>query len=418
MFSSLQQVRARLVPIISGQALGLLCGIIGVRLTSSLVAPADYGRYGVFLSFTTLGMWVVHAGLIKYVSRHWAAAPAKAHLLRAILRQWQRKLPWLTLGAIGASVAIGRLTSLSPWIMLAPLFLVISLLSLAALAQAALQAAREHWRDFSVSATGSVSRTFAPLLLFLALGSAAGLYLGFCLHAVLTLIAGSVMMRRHLKPSATAAGSQPVVDQIYTGPLFTFLSLAGWVLAGTNRWITASFFGDVQAGYFMLASNMVIIVPSLIGTSVLQLFQPDLFRMGDHDTADSLRPLARRVDQVAAGFCGTSLLGVLALHAVMPWLVGPLVHKTYLAALIWIIPVGCFGVATMTGHYYQIMLMAARRERACAPVDITTASIFIAGSTLAALGGQTAFMHWLMLTPAIPWLVTRPLARRYYFKPA
>ena len=91
--------RDRLLPITLSQAVGFLCGLAGVKIATRLVSPADYGAYGVFLTFTPLGIWVVHAGLIKFTARHWAASPNRGALLREVLRASGRKLPWLAIFA-------------------------------------------------------------------------------------------------------------------------------------------------------------------------------------------------------------------------------------------------------------------------------------------------------------------------------
>jgi O-antigen/teichoic acid export membrane protein len=43
---------ARLVLITLSQMVGLACGLIGVKIVTRLVPPADYGLYGIFLTFT------------------------------------------------------------------------------------------------------------------------------------------------------------------------------------------------------------------------------------------------------------------------------------------------------------------------------------------------------------------------------
>jgi len=58
-------------------------------------------------------------------------------------------------------------------------------------------------------------------------------------------------------------------------------------------------------------------------------------------------------------------------------------------------------------------LLAARMEKSCAPVDLTTAGILIGGSVIAAFGGKDVFTRWLLYTPLIPWIVTRTLARKF-----
>ncbi len=406
---------SRLTPVVLTQSAGLACGIIGVKLASQYVPPNILGAYGIFMSFTTLGMWVVHAGLLKYVTRHWAAAQSKASFLRQMVALWFAKLPWIVLGSLGAVLAIAKLTDQSSWGLLPSMLIISGVLSLVAMGQTALQVNREHWTDFGVSAIGSMTRTFLPLGLFLLLGSAAGLYAGLTLHILVGLSLVAWVMRRYWRGSKKLGAANLAVDRIYTGSYFTMLALAGWALAGANRWVVAGNFGNIEAGYFTLASNIALIVPTFAGTVMTQLFQPGLFAMGDGITANNRQPLLHRVDAIAAAFCTLSITGILVLNYILPWLIGPLIHINYSAALHWVLPVGLFGTAMIMGQFYHTLLLAARMEKSCAPVDLTTAGILIGGSVLAAAGGKEIFTKWLLFTPLIPWVITRTLARRFLF---
>ena len=73
--------RLRLIPIALAQAFGVGCGVAGVKVNSSLVPPEVLGVYGVFLTLAPIGMWVVHAGLLKFTVRHWASATSRPALL-------------------------------------------------------------------------------------------------------------------------------------------------------------------------------------------------------------------------------------------------------------------------------------------------------------------------------------------------
>lgn len=406
---------SRLTPVLLTQTTGLACGIMGVKLASQYVPPNVLGDYGIFMSFTTLGMWVVHAGLIKYVTRHWAAAESKASFLRQMVALWWAKLPWIVLGSLGAILAIAQLTNQNSWGLLPSMLIISGVLSLVAMGHTALQVNREHWRDFGISAMGSLTRTFLPLGLFLMIGSAAGLYAGLTLHILVGLCLVAWVMRRYWRSSPQTDTKSIQVDQIYTGSYFTILALAGWALSGANRWVVAGNFGNIEAGYFTLASNIALIVPTIAGTVITQLFQPGLFTMGDNITSTNRGQLLHRVDVIAAAFCGLSIAGILTLNYILPWLIGPLIHFNYNASLHWVLPVGLFGTAIIISQYYHTLLLAARMEKSCAPVDLTTAGLLIGGSLLAALGGKEMFTKWLVCTPLIPWTITRTLARRYLF---
>lgn len=391
----------------------------GVKLNSTLVPPELLGVYGVFLTFAPVGAWVVHAGLLKFVARHWAGAASRAALLREVATGWARRLPWLALAAGAGVLALPQASAGSSAILGLALFAAASLLAAVALAQAALQAEGAHWRDCGVSACASLSRTFLPLVLFVTTGGAlAGLWLGFGAHALVTAVAATWAVRTYWHATKDKAPAAiPSLAGAYGGPMFTALAATTWVLAGLNRWIVAGFFGAIEAGYFTLAGGAAVVLVSALGAVFMQYFQPGIFTLGDGSTGTDRTAVARRIDLVALVFAcaGLAAVGVFALAA--PWLVGPLIAEKYRAALPWIFPSGCFGVATITTVFYQTLLLAGRRERACAPVELTTAAVLILGCVVTAALGMEWLARWLVATPLVPWLLTRPLARRFFFRP-
>lgn len=408
--------RRRLFPILLGQGIGVACGVLGVKVNSHFLPPDVLGAYGVFLTFAPLGMWVVHVGLIKFVSRHWAASPDRPALRLAVLRAWVRRLPWLAIAAVAAAWSMQSLQGrvLLPAV---ALFSAAGCLALAGLAQAALQADRAHWRDCTVAAGSAVTRTFLPPVLYLATTSVAALWLGFAAHACIAAALGAIVTSRYARnPGTTGATRSTKIASVYEGPLFVTLAIAGWALTGLNRWLVAACFGETEAGYFTLAGGAATVVASTIGTVFLQYFQPGFFATADSELGIS--KLDQRVDRVALAFTGTAIAAVGALALVAPSLVGPLISVEYRPALEWILPVGMFTIATTIAIFYQTYLLAARRESACGPVELTTAALLATGCIAAALSGPVWLMRWLLVTPIIPWLVTRTLARRFVIRPA
>lgn len=410
--------RLRLVPILLAQAVGIACGIAGVKVNSLLLPPAVLGVYGVFLTFAPLGAWIIHAGLVKFVSRHWLGADDRAGLRHEVLAAWARRLPWLALASVGAVLVMARLAAGGLALLWIALFAVTALLSLVSLAQAALQAERAHWRDCAVSVSGSLTRTFAPSLLFFFTGGLlASLWFGFFAHALLTAAVGAWALHRYRSGAAGSAPSQRISGSAYEGPLFNALAVAAWVLAGSNRWIITWFFGETESGYFTLAGGAAIVVASTLGTIFVQYFQPGFFALGDSPAVDRTT-LARRVDRVALAYAVASAVAVGLFYLAAPWLVGPLINPNYRAALSWILPGGGFAIATTTAVFYHSMLLAGHRESGLGPVDLTTAGVLVLGGLAAALIGAEWFARWLMFSPLIPWLLTRPLARHYFFQPS
>ncbi len=397
----------RLLPILLTQAAGLTCGIIGVRLASHWVPPEVYGHYGIFLSLTPVGMWVIFAGLNKFAARHWAESTDRAGLLREVLAAAGRKTPWLVLTV----TALTMLALPEPSVPAGGLLLLVAAaLTVAHFAQTTLQADRRHWADCSISASGAVTRAFVPLLLYgWVSASFAALLGGFLLHALVVAGLGVWWLRASWKNPAAPGPRQ--LTATYAGPLFTALALAGWALGGMNRWVVAGFYGAEPAGYFTLAGNIALILPSMLGTVLLQYLQPSWFAAYDGSAA-ARRDLMARADRAALAYAASALTLTLLLQLLMPLLIGPLISVRYAAAAALVMPAGFFAVAITTGHFYHTVLLAVRREPACGPVDLSGTACLIAGSLLGAAAGWDWFTRWLMWAPLVPWLVNRTLARR------
>ncbi len=403
-----EDLRQRLLPIFLSQAVGLVCGIIGVRLTSRLVDPADYGTYGVFVSLVPIGSGVIYIGLVKFVSRHWHGASDRPGLLRAILADSLRKMPWLLAAcAIAAAVVSPK----QPAIFGALLFACAFLLTLTYLLQAALQADRDHWRDFGVSASLSMTRSFLPPLLYFTTGAGLrALLFGFLGQAFVGVLIGAWNIRRWWRRPASTPGRAPL-DSQYSGYRFAAIALAGWIVLGLNRWLVASFYGAESAGYFTLAGNIGVILPSMLGLVLLQFLQPLWFAHG-HDSLAERRALLRTVDRAALFFTALAVSLIAGLQAAMPHLIGPLVSTRYEPAVGFVLATGLFATGLTVATFYHTMLLAAKRETACTAADLGGAACLMSGCLISAMAGLEWFKGWLMLTPLVPWLVNRSLARR------
>lgn len=408
--------RLRLVPIVLAQGISFFCGVAGVWLNSHFIPPDVMGFYGVFLTFTPLGMWVVYAGLFKYVSRHWAACSRRDEMVRQVVGVWKRRLPWLAgLVVVAAFMIAPSSPSLAAMVALT-LVVSAALLSLGALAQCALQAERSHWSDCAVAASASLSRSFLPPLLYAATGGAAvALLVGFSGHTLVMTLAGAYALRAVIRSKRPVSTSESNMEAVYGGPLFVLVALSGWFLAGLNRWLIAWQFGHTAVGYFTLMGGAATMVTTMLGTVVLQYFQPGLFACGDRP-GESRQTLARQTDLGTVIYAALGAAGLIVANAAAPLLIGSLVSPAYRDALVWLLPAGCFGIATYMALFYHTMLLAARLERACGPVDLTTAGVLSAGCVIAAMGGSEWLTRWLLVTPLVPWLLTRPLARHYLFR--
>lgn len=398
----------RFLPITLSQAVGLLAGLAGIHLSSRLIAPEDYGLYGLFVSLVPVGQGVVFAGLLKGLTRNWAASPARSELLREFAREAGVKLGWLAL-AVGAVAAVAFPDRRFFWI--APvLFVAAALLTLVQTAQTTRQAARQHWTDFGLTSVASVLRAALPPLLYAATGFGLPALLGgFTVHALLAAVLAGVVLGGDWR-TAPRHGEKQLVDA-YTGPMFAALAFVGLILLTMNRWLALRFFGAETGGYFGLAANVALIVPSMLGTVALQYLQPRWFGR-EHADAAARAELARTTDRIAALYTVAGLGASLALHGAMPWLIDHWIAARYAAAAAFVAPAGFFFTAITTGYFHHTALLAARRERACLPTDLAGAAALFVLALAAAWGGEENFRLGLVLSPLVPWVVNRTLARR------
>jgi len=406
--------RQRLLPIILSQGVGLVCGIMGVQLTSQWVDPTDYGYYGIFVSLIPLGAGVIYIGLIKFTSRHWQGDPDPAGLLQQIFRATLCKMPWLGL----ASVLIAALAAPNHQVLYGLLFFVSAyLFSLTGLAQTALQAAREHWRDLGLSAGLSFTRSFLPpLFYYISGGGISTLLIGFFSHAMIGLLVAGSSLRRWLAWNPPPH-RRPDLPAQYTGVRFIIPAIVGWILLGLNRWLVAYFFGAEISGYFTLASNIGLILPAMLSMIMQQYYQPSWFAAHYVSREDRQR-LLRSIDQIALLYTVLALGLSVVLHAVLPLLVGSVLGIKYQAATGFVLVTGLSTIALSLCTFYHLLLLSAKRESACTKIDLSGAACLIIGSLIGAAAGLEWFKRWLIISPAVPWLVNRTLARRALLLPA
>lgn len=406
------RLRDRLLPIVLSQVAGLVCGVFSVQLASSLIAPADYGRYGIYLTFTPLGMWVIHAGVIKYVARYWAGSTARAALLRCAHRETWRRGAWI----VGLGIAGAIATSPTHAVGLAGLLAATMLaLSVAAIGHTLLLADRLHWREFRIGGVASATRAVFPALAYWSSGGAfLALPAGFLLHVLIDAAWVSRVGRRLAGAGRGEAGAPVTLPREFTGWNFMVQAIAGWTALGLTRWLVIAFRGDEAAGYFTLAGNLAIILPSVLGTVLTQYFQPDLFA-APTATADDRRRLATRVDGITALHTLGSVAALGLLHLLLPWLVGRIIGLKYAAATPYVFPAGCFFAAvTMTQFHVQLLLAGGRADRIAWLESVKAVVLGITGLGAIALG-ERVFLLWLTGSPLLSWTLSRGLARHWFF---
>lgn len=399
-----------LLPLVSIQAVGLACGVLGVRWSSEFLAPEVLGVYGLLASTHTLAAFVTHRGMIQYLQRHWTAESSASLIGREILKAMPRPTVWLAVAAAAFIAGLHLATGLDrAWVWWGWIVMV-NLLALAAhLAATALQAEERYWSQFTVSAVGSVTRSFVPLLAVLWHGAAIGsLGAGFALHTALWFLAGVLALAPAWRRGSARNPAGGLASAIIS---FLGVGILGWVAQSAPRWFAAFNLPPQENGYFMLAANLSVIVPASIAIVGTGYAAPWIFaaaRAGE--TSERLR---RRTDR---NVCAAVLLGqaaLIALTAAAPGLIGRVIAPGYAPAVGWLLAAGGGFLATVSASFYCDLLSALGREKDCARLVAYSTAARVAVLCAVTFSGDAAWFRLSLTILAWPtlalewWLVRR-----------
>ncbi|HVS51837.1 MAG TPA: hypothetical protein VHD62_05725 [Opitutaceae bacterium] len=399
-----------LAPLVAVQVVSVLCGLIGVRWSSAVVPPAALGLYGLLLSAQQLATAVTHQGYIKHVQQCWTPqTPARVYL-RRIFSAGHTPLAWLAAGLALAvlyfrfSAGLDAPLGWWAWLLAANLLAVVS-----AAAQAALQAEERYWTGFGVAAVGAATRSFLPPLLVM-LGGAAlpRLGAGFLLHAALFAVVAVWCLRpawRRGPGDAPAIASPAAVVRAFMGA-----GLFAWLGSAAPRWLAAEALDAENTGYFILATNLAMVVPASAGLIAQNYSFPALFAAGRRGAG--ARELLRFTERVVGVVLLVTLAGLAALAIVTPRLIGIVIDARYASAAGWIMAAGGGIAATLSAPLFCNLLIARDHARACFRLNAISAAfrcVLLAG--LVFFGGRAAFRLGLVFLPwptvALEWWLTR-----------
>jgi O-antigen/teichoic acid export membrane protein len=412
---------AKFVPIIANQGLALALGVVGLKVTSLLVAPDVYGRYAIFLTLTQIGVLLTHSGLINLASRDWQRERGRSGALARFVwnRGWQgvRWLaPVMSLLAIGLYVTSGDLR----WIFVLPILIAVNLaLAIAEVSGAVLNASERHWSLLWFRTVATASRLSFPLVLMLSVGGGyLALVCGFALHGLLMILVAAFVLRpAKVDPNVGTLdfASWDAALRTYGRP-FAVLGIGGWLLQNADRWIVERSFGVEQAGQFAMAAGMGGVVPMFFTAVLIQAFYPRAFR--DADAAKGVadwKRLARKCDYMTLVFLLATFATLGALALVGPALVGTLVAPRY-APAIGILFVSGLAMASVQTNQFQFLLLQGRRDsRAMVWVMLVVAAVKTAGSVVTALISWDFFLYWLGTSVLVSAFLGRALVRRAVF---
>ncbi|HUR57469.1 MAG TPA: hypothetical protein VM029_07155 [Opitutaceae bacterium] len=393
--------RQHLVPLAAVQAVGILCGVIGVRWTTTVIPPDLLGAYGLLLSAVQAGLVVTHHGFVKHVQRTWRADVPAGPYMRQLLRVAPQPTLWLTLGSAVIAVALHLLGSVPlqatvlVWIIFANLGVAI-----AVALQTALQAEERYWANFAVSALGSLTRSFAPPLLVLLIGASLAVVLSAFLLHLLSIIALAMWLLRaawkRTTPVPTERGSDNLPQLVRS---FAAVGLASWIANAASRWFAPTVLSPEGVGYYVLAGNLTLIVPATFGAIALGYTFPAVFAAARDgaDDATLWRLTSRPLMTVMAG----TQVSLILLWLAAPLLVGLVIDARYAASTEWFLATGGAGLAATSGQFFSNLLLARNREADCIKLSAISCALRLAIMAAGCAAGVAGFRSSLI---ALPWL--------------
>jgi len=408
----------RLVPIVCGQGFTLLVGILGLQLASRLLTPETYGTYALLLTLTGLGLQFTHAGLYNHAIRCWQreAATNGPGYLAFLRREHQRSVgPLIALvGCVCVAVWLWQREAF--WLGVVPVLVLVNAAQAAGgLAQGVLNAAERHWAVFGVAGGALLTRTLLPLAVVAWWGpSLPALVGGLTVHALILGAALLALAAKAAGPAGAAADQARWAGELpgYQRSYF-WLGVGGWLLQSADRWLVFAFFDERLTGLFALASSLAGIVPTMLAGVMLQSAFPQVFRQSDAAAAaNDWRAVARQCDRLTAVFLVTAMLGLLALAALGPHLVGWLVDARFAAAMPLVLAAGMAAVSVQVNQFYYLLLQGQQRGERMVAVMTVVAGVKTAGSAVAALVSWEWFLGWQCVSAGVSAWLGRQLIRR------
>jgi O-antigen/teichoic acid export membrane protein len=388
-----------LLPLAAVQVVGVICGVIGVRWSSSVIPPELLGVYGVLLSMVQLAPVVTHHGFVKHVQSHWTAMLQPRGYVRLLFHAAGRPTCWLIVALVFVLLILKTISGVPFSGALIAWLVVVNLLAVAAIAaQSALQAETRYWTAFLLSSTGSITRSFLPPLFATVAGATLfWLSTGFLLHAIAPVAFAALLLGLHwhrpgMIPPEAAASLRPTVRA------FAGVGIFAWLAAAAPRWLAAAALTPADVGYFILAANLSLVVPATFGAIAFNYSFPKLFASarGGADNRTLLRSTHGTVAVVMIG----SQVGLILLLLIAPMLLGVVIDVRYAEAVGWLLATGGAALAATTTQFYHNLLLTRKLEADCLRLSVFSSALRIA---LMAAGCSLSMDAFHVSLIALPW---------------
>jgi O-antigen/teichoic acid export membrane protein len=377
--------------VILGQVLTVAGALVGVRILTGLLTPAQYGEVALGLTIASLVNQVIMGPIGAGLSRHYAPASEKGDIA-GYLKGAVRTIGTATRGVVllaTITAAILLAFGASEWIWLFLVAFLLALMNGYATALDSIQSAARQRAVVAIhqGAYGWLRYGLAALLIAW-LGPASIVVLTAYALASVPVVASQYRFLRRALPKSRDSMSQPAFweQQVYVfaSPLASW-GVFTWVQIASDRW-ALQFFGDTNdvglyAAVFQIGYYPISIVVGL----AIQLLTPIVYQQAgdatDRSRNDDVASIIWRTTWFAFGMTMTVFLVCLFLHrALFQILVAP-----EYAGVSYLLPwMALAGGVFAASQALSLKLMSDLRNREMVSAKIITALLGIALNILGA----------------------------------
>lgn len=418
-FTPTRRVAIEGVQVALGQGVAVLGAMVGVRLLTSVLSPAQYGEVAlagtVGALVTQLSLMPLQQGALRFFG------PAlEAHELRASLTA-----TWLLARRTGQVVVILTAVAVIGLLLLARYSLIGIVVCAAVLAllsgyERILDALQSVGRQRGITAWHQGLANWLRFLVAFGLvtwlgGGSTAVVLGYALATAVVLASqlaffyrGWWMLVASQAPSPASTEKWRAQIQGYAGPFMASGAFL-WLQQSSDRWGLQIFGATQDVGYYAVLVQLGYIPIILLTGVVVQLVQPILFnKAGDGTDLQRLAQTNRINNHLLYGFLfltAAGTLGAFMFHRqIFSLLVAPEYHRVSGLMYLMVLSGGCFA----SGELAAMKLMSGRRTRELSVIKIGTAIVGISlnligtywfglqGAVLANLGFSATSLAWLL----------------------
>jgi len=403
--------------VVLGQVMAVLGALVGVRVLTELLAPAEYGELALGMTVAILVNQVVFGPLSQGVTRFYAPAVERGDLdgyLSAVSR-----LVLLASGGVTVLVLLivaGLLVlGASGWIWIAIVTLVFATLSgYSAIFNGIQNAARqrpivalhqamEAWMRFSIA---------AGLIIWLAPTSLVAV-IGYVIATIVVLGSQQYMFFKKISPQLIIKADNVNVWQRqiwkYTWPI-SFFGIFTWAQLVSDRWALGLFSTAQEVGLYAVLFQLGYYPMSMVTGMVMQLLGPIFFQRAgdasDNQRNANVNKLSWKLTISTLGVTGVAFLVALLLHEYVFYVFVAAEYSSVSYLLPWALLAGGIFAA---GQTIALNMMSLMKTRIMMEAKIVTALIGVGlnfagaywygieGVVLAGVAFSLLFLCWMVV---------------------